>query len=313
EENVATIVSELLRNEGYAVDIALSGDDAIQRIQVLDYDLVLADLHMEGVDGLTVLEEVQRRCPMTTTIVITGFATLDSAVSAMRRGAYDYLIKPCTVDDIKLTVGRGVERRRLMLAERESTARLQQINSELEARVQEATSELRQAISDLKQANRAKDIFFATLSHELRTPLTPILGWSRLLRSGPQEEIHFKQGLEAIERNADLLNNLIGELLDVSRVISGKFQFNLEPTDLAVVVDAVVDGNRDKFVARGIELSCDIARGPMTVNGNQIRLHQILSNLLSNAVKFTQPGGRVRVTAGLQAGQARVTVSDTGI
>src|SRR5262245_22252801 len=138
EENVATIVSELLRNDGYSVDTALSGDDAIQRIKEVEYDLVGADLQMDGADGLNMLEEVQRRSPMTTTIVITGFATLGSAVSAMRRGAYDYLIKPCTVDDIKLTVGRGVERRRLMLAERESTARLQQINSELEARVLEA-------------------------------------------------------------------------------------------------------------------------------------------------------------------------------
>src|SRR5262245_57700881 len=313
EENVATIVSELLRNEGYAVDTALSGDDAIQRIKVLDYDLVLADLHMEGIDGLTVLEEVQRRSPLTTTIVITGFATLDSAVSAMRRGAYDYLIKPCTIDDIKLTIGRGVERRRLMLAQRASTERLTQINSELETLVQEATSGLRQANSDLKQANRAKDIFFATLSHELRTPLTPILGWSRLLRSGPREEAFFNQGLEAIERNAELLNNLIGDLLDVSRVISGKFQFDLEPTDLALIVAAVVDGSRDKCAARGVALQSEIAPQPLTVNGNQVRLHQIVSNLLSNAIKFTAPGGRIAVSAARDGSHARITVADTGV
>src|SRR5215469_17345326 len=298
DESVAVTISEVLRRDGYAVEIAMSGDEAIKKLRLLEYDLVLTDLHMEGVDGMTVLKEVQRLTPTTITIVITGYASLESAISAMRNGAYDYLIKPSVIEDMKLTIRRGLDHRRLILAERdykarleqlvlaeqESRARLEQLNNELESRIEGATSELRTANEDLQQANRAKDIFFATLSHELRTPLTPILGWSRLLRSGPQEEGYFRQGLEVIERNADLLNNLIGELLDVSRVISGKFQFNLEPVDLAVVVDAVVDGNRDKFVARGIELQCEIAHRPLTVKGNQIRLHQILSNLLSNAV-----------------------------
>jgi signal transduction histidine kinase len=313
EENIATIVSELLRNERYEVDTSLTGADAIERIRTCEYDLVLVDLHMDGIDGLTVLDEVQRSCPMTTTIVITGFATLESAISAMRRGAYDYLIKPCTVDDIKFRIRRGLERRSLMLAERESKAMLQRINSELEARVQESTSELVQANNDLLEASRAKDIFFATLSHELRTPLTPILGWARLLRSGPHEGAFIGRGLEVIERNADLLNNLIGDLLDVSRVISGKFQFNLEPTDLALVVRGVVDEVRDKAAASGLELHCDIASEPIMVNGNRLRLNQILSNLLSNAIKFTEPGGRVSVSLRREQGQARITVSDTGV
>jgi signal transduction histidine kinase len=313
EENIAVITSELLLREGYEVDTALTGSEAIERIKAIEYDLVLVDLNMEGVDGLVVLEEVQRRSPMTTTIVITGYATLESAISAMRRGAYDYLIKPCTVHDIKVRIRRGIERRSAMLAERDSKARLQQLNTYLEVRVQESTSELLRANSELKQANRAKDIFFATLSHELRTPLTPILGWARLLRSKPQEESLTMRGLDVIERNADLLNNLIGDLLDVSRVISGNFQFNLEPIDLTAVVRAAVDNVRDKSAARGQELECDIAPEPIIVSGNRVRLHQIVSNLLSNAIKFTGSGGRVSVSVQREAGEARITVSDTGV
>src|SRR5262249_53572704 len=248
-------------------------------------------------------------------------------ISAMRNGAYDYLIKPSVIEDMKLTIRRGLDHRRLILAEsesrarleqlvfaeQESRARLEQLNDELESRIEQATSDLRRANDDLQQANRAKDIFFATLSHELRNPLTPILGWARLFRSGPQDESFFKRGIDVIQRNADLLNNLIGDLLDVSRIISGKLQFNLEPTDLAAVARAVVEGMRDKSAARGVDLQADIPPGPMTVNGNPVRLHQIASNLLSNAIKFTQSGGRVSVSLRHEGPEARIIVSDTGV
>jgi len=327
DESVAVTISEVLRRDGYAVEIAMSGDEAIKKLRLLEYDLVLTDLHMEGVDGMTVLKEVQRLTPTTITIVITGYASLESAISAMRNGAYDYLIKPSVIDDMKLTIRRGLDHRRLILAERdykarleqlvlaeqESRARLEQLNNELESRIEGATSELRRANIDLQQASRAKDIFFATLSHELRNPLTPILGWARLFRSGPQDESFFKRGIDVIERNADLLNNLIGDLLDVSRIISGKLQFSLEPTDMAAVVRAVVEGMRDKAAARGLLLKSEIPAGPITVNGNPARIHQIASNLLSNAVKFTPSGGSVSVSVRDGRLHANMTVSDTGV
>jgi signal transduction histidine kinase len=327
DESVAITISEVLRRDEYRVDTATSGDEAIQRIARIEYDLVLTDLHMERVDGLAILKEVQRRSPTTITIVITGYASLESAISAMRHGAYDYLIKPSVIDDMKLTIRRGLDHRRLMLleresrvrleqlvlAEQESRARLEQLNNELESRVEQATSELRQANSDLRQASRAKDIFFATLSHELRNPLTPILGWARLFRSGPHEESFFRRGIDVIERNADLLNNLIGDLLDVSRIISGKLQVNLEPTNLADVVRAVVDGMRDKAAARTVHLQAEVPAEPVTVNGDPARLHQIASNLVSNAVKFTASGGRVLVSLRNEGPEARITVSDTGV
>jgi signal transduction histidine kinase len=327
DESVAITISEVLRRDGYSVDTAVSGDNAIEKINLNEYDLVLTDLHMEGVDGMTVLEEVKRRTPMTMTIVITGYASLESAISAMRHGAYDYLIKPSVIDDMKLTIRRGLDHRRLILAEREAAARLEQLilaereararleqlNNELEFRVQEATSELRQANDDLQQASRAKDVFFATLSHELRNPLTPILGWARLLRSGHDEEGFLRRGVDVIERNADLLNNLIGDLLDASRIISGKLQFTLEPTDICAVAKAVVEGMRDKSAARGAKLQSDIPAGPITINGNPVRLHQVVSNLLSNAIKFTGSGGRVSVRVRRESGEARIEVSDTGI
>src|SRR5215208_1948603 len=184
EESVALTVSEVLRLDGYEVDTALSGEDAIARLHANSYDLVLTDLHMEGGDGISVLSEVRRAAPLTIAIVLTGFASLESAIAAMRQGAYDYLVKPCIIDDMKHTIQRGLEHRRLMLAEQEARQNLELLNRELERRVEERTVELKLVNEELANANNAKDVFFATLSHELRTPLTPILGWAKLLKSG---------------------------------------------------------------------------------------------------------------------------------
>src|SRR5205085_11250985 len=132
EENVAFTVSEVLRREGYQVTTILSGENAIELLREKEFDLVLTDLHMESIDGLSVLTELRKRHPLTTALVLTGFASLESAVASMRQGAYDYLIKPCMIEDLKLTIQRGLEHRRLLLAEQESKRRLEGINAELE-------------------------------------------------------------------------------------------------------------------------------------------------------------------------------------
>ena len=313
EESVAITVSEILRQEGYYVETASNGVDAVACLQSLQYDLVLTDLHMEGGDGLSVLAEVRLRAPLTITIVLTGFASVETAIAALRHGAYDYLIKPCIVEDLKQTVRRGLEHRRLMLAEREARAHLEQLNRDLEHRVEERTAELQRLNEELAGANRAKDIFLATLSHELRTPLTPMLGWVNLLRHGMSDPNLMAQGLEAIERNARLQSRLIDDLLDISRIVSGKMRLDCEPTDLNAVVEAAVETVRSTAAARDIELEVELANSPLIVQGAPLRLQQIVWNLLSNAIKFTEAGGKVSVRVHREGGEVRVVVSDTGI
>ena len=312
EESVAFTVSEVLRLDGYEVDTALSGGDAIARLQGNSYDLVLTDLHMEGGDGISVLSEVRRAAPLTIAIVLTGFASLESAIAAMRQGAYDYLVKPCIIDDMKHTIQRGLEHRRLMLAEQEARQNLELLNRELERRVEERTAELKLVNDELANANNAKDIFFATLSHELRTPLTPILGWAKLLKSGRGDESLINQGLDAIERNARLQTRLIDDLLDISRIVSGKLHFDAEPTDLCAVMEAAIETVRDKATQRGVELKVEMLDAPLVVQGSPVRLQQIAWNLLSNAIKFTESGGVVKIEIGQTNGEARAVVTDTG-
>jgi len=312
DESVAITVSEVLRREGFMVDTAMNGQEALSHLRRAQYDLVLTDLHMEGMDGISLLSEIHRNAPLTISIVLTGFASLESAIAAMRRGAYDYLIKPCNIEDMTHTIQRGLDHRRLMLAEQEARERLEQMNHELEKRVEERTAELQRVNKELAEADRAKNIFLATLSHELRTPLSPILGWARLLRSGKIDQAMMTKAIDAIERNALLQARLIDDLLDVSRIVSGKLTVEREPADLCSIVRAAVDAVRDKATNRGIMLDLDIPDSPIIVQGSPVRLQQIIWNFLSNAIKFTERGGQVSAQGHSAGGEAYVTVSDTG-
>src|SRR5215510_10424675 len=214
---------------------------------------------------------------------------------------------------MKHTIRRGVEHRRLMLAEQKARADLQQLNLDLERRIEERTAELKHLNVELAEANRAKDVFLATLSHELRTPLTPVVGWIKLLRSGTLDEKSVSQALDAIERNAWLQSRLIDDLLDTSRIATGKLHFEPKPTDLNVAVKAAVDTVRNLAAARNIELSALLCPSSLIVLGEPVRLQQIAWNMVSNAIKFTDPGGKVTVTTGMEGTQAYLTVVDSGI
>lgn len=313
EESLRITTAAILEREGYQVETASSGNEAVALLETTEFDLVLTDLHMEGGDGLSVLAEIRERAPFTISVVLTGFASVESAIAALQQGAYDYLVKPCDIDEMKHTIRRGVEHRRLMLAEQEARGNLERLNRDLERRVEERTAELTRLNEELEEANRAKDIFLATLSHELRTPLTPVLGWVNLLRNGNLDVEGVDQALEAIERNARLQSRLIDDLLDISRIATGKLRFDPKPTDLNAVVDAAIETVRSSAAVKHVEIEDSLSKTPLVVMGEPVRLQQIIWNLLSNAIKFTEAGGHVTVRTELVEQEARVVVSDTGI
>jgi signal transduction histidine kinase len=313
EESLRITTAAIFEQEGYTVDIASSGAEAVALIEKFEFDLVLTDLHMEGGDGLSVLAEVRQRAPLTISVVLTGFASVESAIAALQQGAYDYLVKPCDIDEMKYTIRRGVEHRRLMLAEAEARENLERLNRDLERRVEERTAELTRLNDELADANRAKDIFLATLSHELRTPLTPVLGWVNLLRNGNLDGEGVEQALDAIERNARLQSRLIDDLLDISRIATGKLRFEPKATDLNEVSMAAIETVRASAGVRRVELEVALEDSPLVVMGEPVRLQQIVWNLLSNAIKFTEPGGRVTIHTESDGEEARVVVKDTGI
>jgi len=160
--------------------------------------------------------------------------------------------------------------------------------------------------------NRLKDEFLATVSHELRTPLTAILGWAAVLRLGRLDESAFTRAVETIERNAKAQAQLIEDLLDVSRIISGKLRLDAEPIDLISVIKAAIDSVRPAADAKELQLQLVLDPAAYLIRGDAARLQQVVWNLLSNAVKFTARGGSVQVRLDRTDSNARITVSDTG-
>jgi signal transduction histidine kinase/DNA-binding response OmpR family regulator len=181
-----------------------------------------------------------------------------------------------------------------------------------EERAQLLISE-RAARAEAEQVNRTKDEFLATLSHELRTPLTAILGWSHLVRTGKLEDDQLLRAVETIERNARSQSQLIDDLLDVSRIITGKLQIEPRSVDLRSVIEAAVEAVRPSFEAKEIEFEVVMDTEACPVAGDANRLQQIFWNLLSNAVKFTPPKGKVRIVLEHCEPHIKISVADSGI
>ncbi|HEX7294728.1 MAG TPA: ATP-binding protein, partial [Pyrinomonadaceae bacterium] len=172
---------------------------------------------------------------------------------------------------------------------------------------------LRLRAEELVHANRVKDEFLATLSHELRTPLTSIVGWSRLLSSNQLDEGNRAKAIQIIQRNAEAQSNLIEDLLDVSRIMTGKMKIEMRPLEFSPIVESVVHDLRPSAEAKRIQLETDIDVAAGEIMGDPTRLQQIVTNLLSNAIKFTPEGGHVKVELHRVDSRARLRVSDTGI
>lgn len=181
-----------------------------------------------------------------------------------------------------------------------------------EAQLKKALEEAQKAKAEAEEANRLKDEFLTTVSHELRTPLTSIMGWVRMLRAQALDEESAKKALETIDRNARAQAQLIEDLLDISRIVSGKMHLEFEPLQPWVVVNASIDAVKPMAEAKNIRLQMVIDSNVGTINADYQRLQQVIWNLLSNAVKFTPPDGAIRVQVEKVDSNVEITVSDNG-
>jgi len=295
----------LLRMEGVAVDTCDSAPSALREIAATDYDAIVADIKMPGMDGLALLGEIRALRPETPTVLITGHGHDDLAVRALRGGAYDFIQKPIEREYFVASLRRAIEAREYRRHLHEQQEILQRHASELESVVEERTRQLR-------EANRLKDQFLATLSHELRSPLSTITTWSSLLRSGKLDVQRTARALEGIERSAILQTKLVEDLLDVSRIAAGKLVLDLRPTNPTPVVEAALDAVRGAAEAKQVRLEAEFELTEGQVRGDPARLQQIVWNLLSNAVKFSTEGGRVVARLAEVDGRVVIAVRDEG-
>jgi PAS domain S-box-containing protein len=176
------------------------------------------------------------------------------------------------------------------------------------ARLHETTEKRRE---ELERANKSKDVFLATLSHELRTPLNAIVGWTDMMRNGQLRPDEMGRAVETIDRNAHALNQLVADLLDVSRIVTGSLKLDSKLVGLASIVDAAIEAARPQCSAKRVVLDTSLERVGC-IKGDAGRLRQILSNLLSNAIKFTPTGGTVVVRVTREGENGKVVVKDSG-
>jgi signal transduction histidine kinase len=339
EESVLVTMKAILEMDGYTVTTTPKGVEAFELLRTNTFDLVMTDLRLDDADGLAVLAEVRRQSPETVTIMLTGYASLDSAVKALREGAYDYLTKPCDVEELKATVARGLDRRQLAMQLRERVADLEvanetihDLNADLQRRVDAATAELRgmyeavqRHVEELEQLDRLKSQFLSMASHELKTPLTSMSGFlqvalrrmKRRLEAGmpDQEEWYREQRsileqLEVVNRQTSRLARLVNELLDVSRIETGRIEFSFIPVDVAELTEEVVA--RVQTTTHRHELRLASPAGAL-VSADRDHLEQVLNNLLGNAIKYSPEGGPVAVAVKADGDEILLSVQDRGL
>jgi len=349
EESVTVTMAAILEMDGYSVATALRGEEALAHIEAETFDLVLTDLRLDDFDGMDVLAAARRKSSETVGIVLTGYASMESAVKALRQGAYDYMLKPADVEELRATVARGIERRKLSQQLRERLADLEdanrtinELNESLQDRIGEATAQLQARVRDLDDAraelqtsyerlqelDKLKSQFLSIASHELKTPITAMSGFvqiavrriKRRLGAGRPSEVDWRkeeetllEQLEVVQRQTGKLARLVDELLDVSRIESGRLELRVADVDLPELVAEVMRRHQLMATKHELRLHYDPDRN-LGVRGDRDHLEQVLNNLIGNAMKYSPTGGVIDVTVA-RAGENEVEVSvgDHGI
>ena len=303
DESVLATIQGVLELDNYEVVACDSGAAALGLLREQLFDLVLTDLRLDDYDGIELLRELHQVAPETVAIVLTGHASLDSAVKALREGAYDYLLKPCEVLALRTTVAHGLERNRLssQLGERvreleAANETIRALNLELEQRVTLATAELREQIS-------ARDEFMATVSHDLKSPLTFIKGMAHLRRRRAvetPETLPLIDALDQIEASAGRMAGQLDELVDASRLEAGRpLELRRERMDLLALARQAVAEHQQTTDRHALRVS---ASAPEVIGTwDETRLGRVLDNLLNNAIKYSPRGGAIEVALDLDA------------
>jgi signal transduction histidine kinase len=290
-------VASRILSEQYDIDQFADGPPVLERLATGDRpDVLVLDWHMPQMSGLEVCRflRAQHDEASLPILILTATGGQDDLLEGLAAGANDFVTKSFDPAELLARVG--------------TLARSKLLHESLK-RTELATRRAREAA---EEANRAKDVFMATVSHELRTPLNSILGWARLLSEGTPDAATLARGLATIQRNAQIQVQLIEDILDTTRVISGKLHLELAPLDLGNVVRSAFDAAKPSADVRQLSMDLAIDEGNFRLRGDTDRLQQVVGNLLANAVKFTPQGGSIRLRLSSSESELTLVVSDTG-
>jgi signal transduction histidine kinase len=290
--------TRVLRAAGYQVVEAGTGARALQLAGEMLPDLILMDVRLPDMSGIDACRQIKTD-PATRMIPViqisATFITEKDQQEGLLGGADIYLTEPLEAKVLETVVSTLLQLHRTEAGLRETVLREQAARAQAE------------------EATRLKDEFLANLSHELRTPMNIIIGWAHLLRNGPLTDEQKVRAAEAIERAARSQAQLIEDLLDVSRIVTGKFRMEMQDVKIGLVVKSAVDSLRMVASAKQIIVTLTQEAGDVVIKGDPDRLQQVFWNLLSNAVKFTPANGCVDVRMHSTETDVIVTVTDTGV
>ncbi|HZU70197.1 MAG TPA: hybrid sensor histidine kinase/response regulator [Ktedonobacteraceae bacterium] len=295
-----------LRIPGVLVDTSDSALEAIRQIQEHDYDAIISDIKMPGMDGLALLTKIKELQPETPTLLITGHGEHELAIQALRGGAYDYIQKPIDREYCTNALRRAIEMRQLRRQVKEQQLALEMYAMSLEQKVQERTAEL-------MRANAAKDEFLNVVSHELKTPLASMKGMIQLLhRQFVREGSDNLRSVELIERSIHRMEMLVKDLLDISLIETDKLVLRTQRSDIS----ALCQDTLDEFMAGTHPtplLTLQAPEEPIKVELDADRIGQVILNLLSNAYKYSPPGSPIAVIVEQNGDVCRISVHDKGL
>jgi two-component system sensor histidine kinase/response regulator len=289
-----------LESQGFTVETAATIQEGLRKVREGNFDLVLLDVMLPDGRGIDLLSPIREKDPDTVSVIITGYATVELAVEAIKQGAYDFISKPFTTDLLLMTVNQGLERRRLSL----EAKRLQAIEQE--------AAELARTKEEMERLDRFKTAFTLTVAHELRAPITALQSFLLAMLKGyvpPDQQQNILQ--RAIERAQELLD-LVDDLLNLATAKQEVVPSKREILSLADVLEKVIPLLQAQAEERGMTFTVEVRQRPL-VEANSSQMGQLWTNLISNAVKYTPAGGRVTVSLEEKDGWAVGMVEDTGI
>ena len=303
EEGIRKGCGRVLQPLGYKTDTAASFRDGLEKIRAGQFDLVLLDVMMPDGKGIDLLEPIHERDPETVAVLITGYATVELAVDAIKRGAYDFISKPFSSQLLLMTVEQGLEKRRLSM----EAKRLELVERQV--------AELQQAREQADRFSEFKSTFATMVAHELRSPVSAAQGLVRTLLGGLAGELNPKQSeiLGRVEIRLTSLLTLINDLLTLAASKSLEAEKPLKPVKINFILERVLGHYGDEAANKQIALKYTALSQDITIQATEDGLETIVSNLIGNAIKYTLPEGTIQVDLAEKDGCATLRVADTGI
>jgi two-component system sensor histidine kinase/response regulator len=287
EEVVLDSCTQILEGSDYIVRTAEDGTLGLKLVQEFQPDLVCIDLKMPGITGIEVLEKITESNPTIVSIVITGYATVTSAVEAMKKGAYDFLPKPFTPDEFRLITKRGLERRKLML----------------------------ETIALRKEKEMLRENFAAIVSHELKSPLGAVQQNLYAMSSGLAGTLSESQmtKFDRMKSRIDDLLKLINSWLRVMSIDITKISENFSPISLPSVISKSIEIIEPQAIRKDIQIITKIDESMDPIEGEEVSFEEALVNIIGNGIKYSYPGSKISIIAKQIDEQVLITISDTGV